>query len=352
MKPAEAFRQAARSFSGRDFAKDELKQEYINLVDGGSLDNHFKEYFRNFQKKSFRGLQIISTGANSYNIINTSLSNRRQSQRRNNIPRTRQTNSNRPIINYSVSSITIPPYGFFRSFVRTNRLSSTNDIVHLTSANASIVESLIQSDPNYQPNAERKYASFCSLDADGNPDYKTFDFSNAAHLLEVIQEINKDNSTFDFAITYRNRYPVSACQTFCNFIVNPSSGFPSILDSGCTNSITTLVETMKQKHTCYNAKSLASKVCKYLHQYYYDNDKFYINDKVVRSMLPFYLDYYGVNHSLLTKKDRDLSYPNLYRYLEDLRNAAQRVHGGQSIKRSELDHILWYCYKMFKNREL
>ena len=62
MKPADAFREAARSFNGAEFSKEELKAKYIELVDGGENDNHFNNYFADFRRGTanirFRILQV------------------------------------------------------------------------------------------------------------------------------------------------------------------------------------------------------------------------------------------------------------------------------------------------------
>lgn len=337
MKPADAFRNAANSFSGREFTKEELKLKYYSIVDGGASDTHFTSYFSNFKRQPYKGLQIVPGVAGGFKAVTTIVP-----------PGTTATRRIKPVIKYPNP---IPHYPVFHRFVRANGLSVLGDLVLLQDVNAAKVEGLIAYDPNYRPKALRLYESFCRKDKKGNPIHSTFDFRNAAHVLAVIQQIDDDNSTFDAAITASGRYPLSACQSFCNYICDPTNSFLSELD-GNVATITALVEKMRLSHPYYNAKSLASKVCKYFHEFYYGNDKFFINDKVVRSMLPYYLDYYGVSHSLFTPSARNLLYPDLYNYLEQLRNAALTKHGGRPLKRSELDHILWYCYKMFKNKEL
>lgn len=252
----------------------------------------------------------------------------------------------RPTINYPNP---IPPYSPLKVFVTTNKLSHCGDIILLTPVNATIVESLIASDPKYRPRAKRLYLSLCVPPATSAPN-ATFDFRNRSHLDQVILQIDEDNSTFDVAITSGIGSPITARETFCNYILAPKNNFLSELD-GPESVIKGLPDKLRAAHPYYNPKSLASKVCKYLHEYYYGNDKFYINDKVVRSVLAYYLDYYGVPHGNLNKpKNRDLDYKDLYEYLEELRKTAGRKHKSL-IKRSELDHILWYCYKMFRNKE-
>ena len=65
-------------------------------------------------------------------------------------------------------------------------------------------------------------------------------------------------------------------------------------------------------------------------------------------MLLFYLDYYGVEHSELKsiEKANNLTYTELYCWLKKLHNARDNKHNDK-ITKSELDHILWYCYKSF-----
>ena len=97
-------------------------------------------------------------------------------------------------------------------------------------------------------------------------------------------------------------------------------------------------------------KSLSSKICKYLSEEMYGKDNYYINDKFIRHALLFYLDYYGVNHNKTSNylDGKARSYADLYSLLAELHKERDKKHNDGKITKSELDHIIWYCYKSFK----
>ena len=259
----------------------------------------------------------------------------------------------KPVICYPDPIPSNPDFNVFRHQPGT-KVDCRGFIVLLTRENAAKVENLIQTDPDYPQLALAKYEDFCRKDGHGNAIRKSFDFINPDALEQVLLQIDIDNSTKDVAISTGR--PATANSTFCAYIRDPANHFLDELDSANPNVIKNLVDKLRRAHPYYNPKSFASKACKYLHEFYYGNDRFFINDKVVRSMLGYYLDFYGVSHvapapAIDTKQRRDLDYKDLYDYLEKLREAAKVKHG-HYIKRSELDHILWYCYKCYKNKEL
>lgn len=254
----------------------------------------------------------------------------------------KSSKNSRPFISYPNA---ILDYTIFDNFIEKNDLNHDDKIILLNQHNSQIVENLIKNDSKYEPKAKNLYKAL--LD---DPDNKqSFNFNDGEKVDKVIAQIDIDNSTFDIANSRRKGNP-TARESFVDYILKQENDFVSKLN-GNAETIKQLVEDLRLSHQHYNPKSLASKVCKYFHEYYFDNDKFFINDKVVRSVLPYYLDYYGIEHNLNTANNRNLSYCGLYDYLEKLREAAKTKHG-EYIKRSELDHILWYCYKIYKNKEL
>ena len=340
MSSSKAFRDAAESFNGNSFTKQQLKEKFIEIANDSRAGKNFGAYLCDYRKRPICGLQIIGEGKEGPFTIRITTNNKSSS------PKKKSKKSTRPTICYPNA---IPSYIKLDDFIRGNSFDHVGSIILLTNDNAVKVEHLIATDPKYLPNAKRLYTSLYSNAS--NP--KSFVF-NRSNIEQMIEQIDKDNSTFDVAISSKKGSRL-ARYSFCDYILNPANDFLRKLDAAIptpvNKQLSELVDNLKKSHTSYSAKSLASKVCKYLHEYYYDNDKYYINDKVVRSMLPYYLNHYGVPHSLNTQKDRDVSYVVLYDYLEKLRETAKNKHGSY-IKRSELDHILWYCYKMFKNKEL
>ena len=213
------------------------------------------------------------------------------------------------------------------------------DLVELSGSNSDIVEAGIPAGlvdihgyafaKGYLPLAKTLYLSKCA----SGP--MSFPFHDPVAVKEVLEQIDKDNGTMD------TKHSPRAVDSFRDFICDPANNFVARLND--PDSFKDLVEDLRSSHHGYNAKSLASKVCKYLHEYYWDHDFYFINDNVVRSVFPYYLDAYGIAHTIRTKGDVDaLSYPDLYDLLEALHLTAC-----PSLTRSKMDHILWYCYRKY-----
>lgn len=216
-----------------------------------------------------------------------------------------------------------------------------NNIVRLTKKNAKIINGLIKSDPDYVPFAKYLYLFFGKGKVKRNTD-------NA--LFTVIREIDRDNSTNVWRYK-RNR---DNFNRVIKYITDPKNEFFKKLRDGNTD----LPDLLAREDVGGSAvKSLSSKICKYLSEYMFNADSYYINDSFIRHALLFYLDYYKTDHKLKNGKQIDstngkngvdsLSYDDLYGLLNKLKDAAGRIEG-QNIKKSELDHIIWYCYKSFK----
>lgn len=108
----------------------------------------------------------------------------------------------------------------------------------------------------------------------------------------------------------------------------------------------TLVEEMekfvslKSRHEC----SWCSKVCKYLQEYLFEGDSYYIYDNNVVDKLNDYRDHYGLERT--KKKTIDAKktaqwYENLCESLDELKTKSS------GLSRTEIDHILW-GYEKFK----
>ena len=71
--------------------------------------------------------------------------------------------------------------------------------------------------------------------------------------------------------------------------------------------------------------------------------------RLARHILLFYLDYYEIKHQELKScNDIDhLDYIGLHRWLSALHTSRNQKYK-DTITKSELDHILWYCYKSFE----
>ena len=219
----------------------------------------------------------------------------------------------------------------FKNFIAEHKLETDTtpdgEIVLLTRQNADIVEKLIASDDNYFP-FSRELFNYYKLPKIKNPNDKA--------LFAVLREIDRDNSTN----VWRYGQNRDSLYAVCNYIHDPKNKFFGKLKAGYRSLPDDIAKCGK------GLKSFSSKVCKYLCEFAYGKDNYYINDSVVRRVLLFYLDYYKVDHSKINSILKvDDPYVDLFDLLEKLRNKANTKHGGK-ITRSELDHILWYCYKI------
>ena len=209
------------------------------------------------------------------------------------------------------------------------------NIVLLTKNNAKKIENLIQHDPNYFPFSKIIFDSFTVNDIKIN---------NNNALFAVIREIDRDSNTNVWR--YNNR---SSFFEIINYIIDPKNDFFIKLDKGDIK-----LPDLICKKCGTGIKSLSSKVCKYLSEFMYKKDNYYINDTYIRRALLFYLDYYGENRQksngtiLATSwKVYNLSYKELFLLLEKLNNARNKKHNDGQMTKNELDHIIWYCYKSF-----
>ncbi len=203
-------------------------------------------------------------------------------------------------------------------------------IVLLTKKNAEIIEKLVQNDDAYFPFSQIIFSHF------GIDKVKT-DSDKA--LFAVLIEIDRENSTNAWRYYRENFYKL------ISYIKSPDVGFFNKLEAGDK----TLPDAItKACGSCL--KSFSSKVCKYLCDYAFHKDHYYINDTVVRRMLLFYLDFYNIKHAeLKSSTDVDnLSYQELYDWLAKLHNARNEEYG-DTITKNELDLIIWYCYKSLMN---
>ena len=214
------------------------------------------------------------------------------------------------------------------------------NIVLLTKANSNKIEGAIANDPRYQTGIAGRFYNLCkqrNIDIKNNQDDS---------LYILLSAIDVDNSTGLKRFQGQGADPI---RRVCDYMVSTPSFFQDLLANepigiDLPDKICSLI-------TDRDVKSFASKACKYLHQFLLGlgraEDKYSINDSVVRRVLPYYLDYYGVPHSFTTVNQiHKLSYQDLYKVLSDLQVAAKKKEG-VGLTKHEIDHILWYCYKSF-----
>ncbi len=267
----------------------------------------------------------------------------------------------------------------FDKLVQYNNLETVGNIVLLNKHNADIVEYLIKNDPDYIPFAKYIFEYFKNDKEIGLEGIKE---NQANSLLAIIREIDRDNSTNTWR--YGNK---QAIINVVEYIKKNSKDFFDHLESFDKNLPETIIEEAGRairkddEEKRNEIRSLASKICKYLYEYFcegeaidagkksrgHDGVGYYINDTYIRSALLFYLDYYEekvdgdkVKEYRKIEEDNkrrkssralyDISYNELYDMLNKLHNLSDEVakqEGKEKITKSELDHIIWYCYKSF-----
>ncbi len=168
-----------------------------------------------------------------------------------------------------------------------------------------------------------------------------FDFSSYRDVYAVVRQIETDNSTGD--LRYHRGV---ACDFIANYIIDPRNDFVRRIAPGTTPvDAVALVDDIRAQLVragLYNARSLASKVCKYFSEFNSSGaaDVFYIDDSFVRESVPYYMNYlFGVNVPPSVVKRS--SYADLYGWLSRIHSRAT----GGVLSKSKLDHLLWYIYR-------
>lgn len=85
-------------------------------------------------------------------------------------------------------------------------------------------------------------------------------------------------------------------------------------------------------------KSLSSKICSYLCELEFKQSKFAVNDTVVRRILPYYLNYYGISNQ--NKALENYSYSEIIAFIDKI-----AVNLPPKMNYTEIDQIIWYCYR-------
>lgn len=234
-------------------------------------------------------------------------------------------------IRYNTKKKVIEDSDVFNRFVSEHGLTVRNKVVLLTRQNAEIVEDLINNDDDYFPFSQKLF-EYYGLDQIRNN-------SNKA-LFAVAREIDRDNSTN----VWRYRKNRDSFKKMIQYMTISENDFFGKLERGETK-----LPDIITKKCGAGLKSLSSKMCKYLCEFAFNKDNYYINDSVVRRMLLFYLDYYRIEHPELEKSNDvdNLNYNGFYSWMDKLHKARNKEYRDE-ITKNELDHIIWYCYKSFE----
>ena len=169
-------------------------------------------------------------------------------------------------------------------------------------------------------------------------------------VLTLVRIIDLENSTNKWRMKGKYRqtvlnivdYIIDVNYNFWGRLKNPN------IDLKLVDDLSEAAYAKKTNHEGVDDKSLSSKVCKYFAKLIVD-DKYFINDDIVRRVLPYYLKYYNVSTDIDNYKNKrgrinisKISYIKLYEYLTNLKNKADT---NNELSKTEFDHILWYCYR-------
>lgn len=192
-------------------------------------------------------------------------------------------------------------------------------MVQLTKENSEIVERCIANDPKYQSNGKTIMKQLLS----------TGDYSKEAYY-QIIKCIANENST------RTSNETISCLATYC---AGYSDRFLDRLKTGEIELVDDISRYLTNSGR-RKEKSLASKLCRYLNEWLFDDCAYTINDSVVRAILPYYLAYYKIDHNLWYGIDFEaLSYKDFYSLFSKLRDKVEVLNNHQ------LDHLIWYSYK-------
>lgn len=219
---------------------------------------------------------------------------------------------------------------FSNTIVNINGLSIANNfVVELTKSNADIIDEHLKSNNSYNQLFTKKIFEYHKL-VKGNKDIK---YDREA-LLDLIIMIDYENSTNIWRYKGKRRY----VEKMLDFILDRSKCFWDKLEKGSEDLVDELnPEIIETK----GPKSLASKICKYFSELFFEKDNYYINDTVVRHVLPYYLNYYDITTIKSGRGYFDsLSYKELHEYMDKLKERLD-----SNMKKDEIDRIMWYCYR-------
>lgn len=205
------------------------------------------------------------------------------------------------------------------------------NLVNLNEANSKIIEEKIVKDPSYFPFSKYIYQYIFgskTVPSYSDPELKT-------KLKCVIRQIDTDNSTGEWRFHKESRI-----SKVIDYISDSKNHFFESLKKGD-------IDLPDEINACADngMPSLSSKICKYLHEYIYNKDAYFINDSYIRALALFYYEHnFGKPHPTYDSisKINKLNYKELFLLLEEI-----RLKACPTLKRSEFDHIIWYSYKPY-----
>ena len=217
------------------------------------------------------------------------------------------------------------------------KLIANTHLVELTKNNSAIIEQMIKDDYGCIPFAEMIYKQIYSENKRSFPD-------NERAWVSLVRIIDSDNNTQVW------RYHRDVFYEIIKFICDKKNDFIKNLSNKNIGIVDNLVGCLSAR-----IQSLPSKICKYVSEYMGFGDNYFVDDYYIRSMLPFYLNYYKVNYTnICTKKqlasrtwrEKSMRYEDLFNLMNSLLDCINaNKTKQQKLTKNELDHIIWYCYK-------
>ena len=222
---------------------------------------------------------------------------------------------------------------------------NTTNIAELNKTNFDIVDNAMQSplksfingkvkiiSKSYKNNAKTALSQYNGII---NQKGK-FDFTNIYDVKKIVECIDNDNKTFD-----KRYHGGIGIDLISNYIVKNANTFKQIITGKTSIQVAyQFVDALRGlfKGKNYQPRSLPSKVCKYFAEFNNQVNIFYVDDRVVRNVLPMYLEH-------LRGKKITKYYVNNSSYC-DLCNLLDLIHNTcPSIDKSMMDKIMWYVYK-------
>lgn len=205
------------------------------------------------------------------------------------------------------------------------------NLINLDKDNSRIIEGNLLKDSDYFPFSKHIYDYIFKLKnvpLYSDPDLKI-------KLKCVIRQIDTDNSTGEWRFHKESRI-----SKVIDYISDSKNHFFESLKKGD-------IDLPDEINACADngMPSLSSKICKYLHEYIYNKDAYFINDSYIRALALFYYEHnFGKPHPVYNSINKmyKINYKDLFSILEDV-----RIRACPTLKRNDFDHIIWYSYKSY-----
>ena len=364
------FREAAKSFNGEEFTKEQLKEICLQ---NGMDESYFNGCSRDATKKEISHFKLEPGSEGHFKVVTSSDSNQsvvvtpsspvapKKKKEDANIywPKPDNTNGSYDYVEmilgakkkdaklYKVNQRFLRLKQQWQCASKRGKDKNRDYVVLINKANSDLIEEAIQKDQGYIQFAKRIY------EYEKITHNNTFPREDVDSLTALIRMIDIENSTQVW------RYDREALKRMVNYVADKKNKFWKRLEKGEPELVDDLTKASKDQSddsdTTNGKKSLASKICKYLAEYDLEGKKkyaYYINDSFVRRVIIPYIHYYMPKNEFervkKMKKPDSWSYAELFEELENLHN---HIAEAKNINRSQFDHIMWYCYKESGDKE-